>query len=109
MMQRFLAFSADVAAFEVFELQGTGQAQAYLDAIVSVVGTPLLEDLLDTYDRAPPPQCSDRTERDAFLRREIFGDARLGPVARNVVKLWYVGIWYELPRTWIDAYGARRT
>ena len=42
-----------------------------------------------------------------LLRRDIFGDSRLGPIARNVIKLWYVGIWYELPREWSDAYGQR--
>ena len=43
----------------------------------------------------------------ADLRRSILGDARLGPVARNIMKLWYLGIWYELPRPWIEANGAR--
>ena len=28
-------------------------------------------------------------------------------MARNLIKLWYVGIWYELPRAWIEAFGAR--
>ena len=46
------------------------------------------------------------TGREAFLRRELYGDPRLGPVARNVIKLWYVGIWYELPSAWVEAYGA---
>ena len=39
------------------------------------------------------------------LRREIFSDPKLGPVARALVKLWYVGTWYELPADWRDAYG----
>ena len=43
-----------------------------------------------------------------LLRRDLFSDLRLGPVARNVVKMWYVGIWYELPQSWTDAYGARQ-
>ena len=42
-----------------------------------------------------------------LLRRDVFSDLRLGPVARNIIKLWYVGIWYELPPEWIDAFGAR--
>jgi hypothetical protein len=28
-------------------------------------------------------------------------------VARNIVKMWFVGIWYELPREWTEAFGAR--
>jgi hypothetical protein len=45
-----------------------------------------------------------RTER---LRREIFGDEKLGPIACNIIKLWYVGIWYQLPPAWTDAFDAR--
>ena len=46
--------------------------------------------------------------RQDLLRRDVFSDPRLGPVARNIVKMWYVGIWYELPRAWTEAYGALR-
>jgi hypothetical protein len=42
-----------------------------------------------------------------LLRRDIFSHELLGPIARNVVKLWYAGIWYELPREWTEAFGTR--
>jgi len=103
-MDSFLAFSAEVTAFSTFELQGTGQAQAYLDVIEEIVGPELLAQLLDRYRQLGP---SSAPERQAQLRREIFGDPQLGPIARNVIKLWYVGIWYQLPRDWTAAYGAR--
>ena len=102
MIEKFLAFSAEVTAFTVFELRGTGQAEAYLAAVVGVVGKELLGQLLDAYDRVP----AEPKERDSLLRREIFGDEKLGPIARNVIKLWYIGIWYELPRGWTEAFGA---
>lgn len=101
---RFLAFSAEVTAFTVFELQGTGQADAYRNTVVDVVGGELLDELLDTYDSVRREEPQTRTER---LRREIFGDEKLGPIARNIVKLWYVGIWYQLPQSWTEAFGAR--
>ena len=100
-MEAFLAFSAEITAFEPFELRGTGMADAYLDTVVRVVGDRIVDDLLAAYSAAPSG-----SRRAAHLRLAIFGDARLGPVARNVIKLWYLGIWYELPRAWIDAYGA---
>ncbi len=31
------------------------------------------------------------------------------PIARNVIKLWYAGIWFELPPDWTDTYGALPT
>jgi hypothetical protein len=104
MTDRFLAFSAEVTAFRVFELQGTGQVEAYRNTVVDVVGHELLDELLDTYDRVRAGAPETHTEA---LRREIFGDEKLGPIARNIVKLWYVGTWYELPRAWNEAFGAR--
>ena len=117
-LERFLEFSSDVTAYSVFELRGTGLAEAYLAAVENILGTQVVDHLLDTYAAAvaatesggaalisggappePPAVLAD------LLRRELFSDLRLGPVARNVVKMWYLGIWYELPRSWTDAYG----
>ena len=39
------------------------------------------------------------------LRRDVFSHPKLGPVARALVKLWYVGTWYGLPTEWREAYG----
>ena len=106
-MDPFLAFSAEVTAFTPLELRGTGQAELYLETAMKVVGQQVVDDLLAAHAAAPPAVGDDRTRRDAQLRLTIFGDARLGPVARNIIKLWYVGIWYELPRVWIESFGAR--
>jgi hypothetical protein len=43
--------------------------------------------------------CSD------LLRRHIFGDAKPGPSARNIIELRYVGTWYQLPTAWSEAFG----
>jgi hypothetical protein len=104
-LDRFLDFSAEVTAFTVFELRGTGQADAYLATVAGVVGEGLVDELLVRYERVQTSE--DRAARERLLRREIFGDERLGPIARNVIKLWYVGIWYELPAGWREAFGAR--
>jgi hypothetical protein len=102
MMQRFLDFSAEVTAFTVFDLLGTGQADALLNAVTNVIGAQVLEELLDAYGHLrndPQPT------RDYRLRREIFGHEKLGPIARNIIKLWYLGIWFELPQTWTESFG----
>ncbi|SIO57743.1 hypothetical protein SAMN05444166_5477 [Singulisphaera sp. GP187] len=103
MIERFLAFSAEVTAFTEFELRGTGQAEAYLTAVEGVIGGVLLGELLDAYERVPR---GSKDKRVSGLRREIFGDEKLGPIARNIIKLWYIGIWYELPHAWTEAFGA---
>jgi hypothetical protein len=105
-LEKFVSFSAKLTAFTAFELYGTGQAQPYLSTIDDVVGAELVDDLLDLYtymrDDAQQPAVFENS-----LRADILSDERLGPVARNVIKLWYVGIWYELPRAWTQSYGAR--
>lgn len=103
MKNLFLAFSARVTAFSVFELQGTGQAGAYFDAVQRVVGPSALGKLLETYKELGTGATAACDER---LRLEVFGDPYLGPIARNIIKLWYVGTWFQLPRAWSDAYGA---
>ena len=103
---QFLAFSADVTAFTAFELLGTGQAQAYLSTVEDVVGKPLVDELLGAYGRVRSEAHAGESALDNLLRRDIFSDEKLGPVARSIVKLWYVGIWYELPRAWIESFGA---
>jgi len=99
-LDRFLAFSSDVTAFTAFQLRGTGQAEAYLAAVTDVVGAQLVDDLLERHDGLPDG------DREQALRREIFSDERLGPIARNIVKLWFVGTWYELPAAWRETFGA---
>jgi hypothetical protein len=101
-LEQFLAFSSEVSGFSVFDLKGTGQARSFLDAVTEVVGPELLDELLDAYAHIG----AEGAGRESQLRKVVFSDEKLGPVARNVIKLWYVGIWYALPSEWSDAFGA---
>jgi hypothetical protein len=105
LLQRFLAFSAEVTAFGAFELQGTGQAEEYLNLVVRVTGEDVVRELLDAYERAVSQATADGPARATLLSREIFSSPKLGPIARNIIKLWYVGVWYELGRQWAEAFG----
>jgi hypothetical protein len=100
----FVSLSAELTAFKVVELVGTGQAEEFLATVDRIVGAAAVDALLEAHaglgNLAGPA-------RDQQLRRTIFGDGYLGPIARNLIKLWYVGIWYQLPRAWREAYGAR--
>lgn len=104
-MQAFLRMSAELTGFSEYRLTGTGMARDYLDAVTSVVGDEVVRALLQTYDDLP--DSNDEERRRADLRTQVLADERLGPVARNVVKLWYVGTWYELPATWRERFGVR--
>jgi hypothetical protein len=117
--EKFLSLSVDLTAFEETDLLGTGMAHKYLAKVRTACGDEVVTALLDAHRAARADAAGDarragshaRTplDRDLFdraLRHRIFSDDRLGPVARNVIKLWYAGLWYALPAEWIDRYGA---
>lgn len=105
LLDRFVDFSVAVTGYDSFRLHGTGQVPVYFATLTRVVGDGLAGELLQTFERVRTEAAGDATAMERLLRRDIFSDDRLGPIARNVVKLWYVGIWYQLPPEWRDAYG----
>lgn len=88
LLRRFVEFSAWVTAFSTVDLWGTGQAAAYLDTVIEQVGEAALRNLLES--------CSlpdDQPEPAAFGSEELIA------VAGSIVKLWYVGVWYQPEQT----------
>jgi hypothetical protein len=106
-LSRFLDLSSKLTAFSVFDLQGTGQAEAYLSTLTGVVGPEIVDKLLGTYVRLKSDAEVEGHDIDAMLRREILADEMLGPIARNIIKMWYVGVWYQLPAAWRQTFGTR--
>jgi hypothetical protein len=107
----FLALSVDLTAFEQTDLLGTGLARQYLAKVRAACGDEVVAALLEAHraaraDAAGDAGNHDRTPLDRALRHRILSDERLGPVARNVIKLWFAGMWYGLPPEWTDRYGA---
>jgi hypothetical protein len=93
--------SADLTGFGRVQLLGSGMADEYLSELSSVLPEGVLEELLSAYRKLP-----EGSERAAALGDAILGDAKLGPVARNVILLWYRGAWNQLPDDWRSAHGA---
>jgi hypothetical protein len=103
MDDRFLALSAALTGFTAFQLQGTGQAALYQATASSMAGPcerARLARRLRRHRRAGSP-----ADQDRCLRRDVLSDDRLGPLARSIIKMWYVGTWYELPRDWRERFG----
>src|SRR5690348_8055431 len=101
MMDQFLALSIDLTGFTRFALEGTGLSVDYFHTVVKILGKPIVEELLAKYTIAI---ASHETHTEA-LRRQILGDEKLGPIARNIIKMWYIGIWEPLPNLWVERYG----
>jgi hypothetical protein len=87
-LERFVALSAELTGFRTVDIWGTGQARAHLDLVLAVAGDDLTARLL----RAPAA--------------EALADPDLGPLARNLIVLWYLGQWDQMPRHWRDRHGA---
>lgn len=72
----------------------------YTHTLEAVLPTGVLDELLSAYERLPG---ADRAER--AVASDILDDTKLGPVARNVILLWYLGAWAGMPDDWRAAYG----
>jgi len=85
----FLGLSERLTGFNRVALLGTGMSAAYLRAMDAVLPETMMDDLL----------------ADARSLDEVLDDATLGPVARNLILLWYCGTWTALPDAWRAANG----
>src|SRR4051794_23830548 len=100
----FLALSSALTGFSVFRLKGTGQAEPYLSTATEIVGGAVVRGLLSVFRRIADKAGDDEGALERGIRRHILSDGKLGPVARNLIKLWYVGTWYVLPVEWRESF-----
>lgn len=104
--RQFVALSVILTGFNDAELWGTGMVDVYLDWIRSIIGDSRLGDLLSASQGAIDASNGHEATLDRLVRLNIMDDETLGPVARNLIVLWYLGQWNQLPPDWRDAHGA---
>ena len=99
-LDAFAALSADLTGFDATHLVGTGNAEAFHDLMVARCGAPNVAALLEAW------RChvAGAQDRDRALRLHVLGDGRLGPMARNLLRLWYSGTWRQMPADWRAAF-----
>jgi hypothetical protein len=105
LFEDFLAFSAVLTGFSPYRLRGTGQVKPFWSTLNDIAGTAIARELLSAFRSVADEAGADEAALERSLRLRILSDAKLGPLARNLIKLWYVGTWYELPREWRETYG----
>jgi len=96
---RFLVVSVALTGFGRVELLGTGLTDTYLRAIDAVLPDGVLDELLEAVGEIPVG-ADHETDVESIL-----ADPKLGPVARNIILMWFCGTWTRLPDTWRTAYG----
>jgi hypothetical protein len=97
------ALSVALTGFSAYHLQGTGLLKTYTNHLITRMGMTAFKSLISTFDTVS--SFSDSSEKDRAMRHLILGDACLGPAARSLLKLWYVGVWHALPSEWHDNFG----
>ncbi|MCW2803095.1 MAG: hypothetical protein JWN06_1312 [Propionibacteriaceae bacterium] len=102
----FLSLSATLTGYSRFRLLGTGQVEPYLVTTRSAVGDDVFGELLSAFAAVERESADDPAACDRALRALVLSDEKLGPIARNLIKMWFVGTWYELPQEWRDRFAA---
>lgn len=101
----FLSLSEELTAFSIFQLQGTGVADEHFKTVTNIVGKDTVNELLQAFYEIKHKTEKNSDLRAKYLRSDILSDTKLGPVARNIIKLWFIGTWYQLPSSWRENFG----
>ncbi|MDY6806296.1 MAG: hypothetical protein SXA11_21170 [Cyanobacteriota bacterium] len=102
LMEYFLDFSVAATGFSRFELEGTGQAPLYFETVLQQTGEEILGELLQTFHELV--RSAEKEYKPGIftegLQSKIMASGKLGPIARNIIKLWYIATWDALPSEW---------
>jgi hypothetical protein len=99
-IEGFKNLSVDLTGFSEFELFGTGNMQVFYDLLKARIGKDCLTNLLDAHSSMA------RNDLKKNTRHSIMADQCFGPIARNLVYLWFLGTWRTMPVSWTEKYGA---
>ncbi len=101
----FLGLSAALTGFDEAELQSTGMVDTYWQTVEGAAGPVVSAELIAVATSILSRSAGDPAELTDLIRTELLSTARLGPVARSLIQLWYLGSWVQLPDVWRDANG----
>jgi len=96
--ENFLLLSAQLCGISKFDLMGTGYARSYFETVEDIVGRDVLHRLLEAFATL---------HAATAMQAAILNHPEFGPIARNIIKLWYSATWFQLTSTWRENFGAR--
>ena len=102
---QFLDLSAILTGFQKVDLQGTGLVQDYCNKVTTIIGEQIIGELLVLAASIIKRYRGDESALEMAIRRDLLVSTKLGPVARNITKLWYLGTWNRMPADWRSQYG----
>jgi hypothetical protein len=102
----FLRMSETLTGFKSVDLLATGMVRPYYDELTRVIGAREVGAFLSAGLAVYESKVTTEHDLDSAFRAQLLDNERFGPVARNVINMWYLGSWKQLPREWRNSYGA---
>lgn len=100
-LDTFSGIGAVLTGLTDAEILGTGQRAAYLDQMLRSVG--LLVGL-GFVAASTQVMAAEPAEREGLAKTLLLDTPKYGPVARAVIKMWYLGQWQLEPADWYAQY-----
>ncbi len=97
----FYRISAPLTGYDEAQLRGTGVGETYLEVLSTLIPATITHQLQDAFLNLSH-DCDDTLNEQ--IRIHILSNEKLGPVARNIIKMWYLSIWYPMPQDWTSNY-----
>jgi hypothetical protein len=105
-LQQFVSLSVTLTGFDDAELWGTGLVNTYYALFPSIVGDAVFGDFMTRWNYTHRRGAGDASQLHTLVRQQILDDPDFGPLARNLISLWYTGQWNQLPAAWRNVHGA---
>ena len=104
LLDGFYELSVVLTGFTRFELNGTGVGETYFATAMDIVGHDIMEELILRFLEIFSAFEIDDPRFDNVFREAILDDPKLGPVAKNLTKMWYLSNWEQMPPDWRKQY-----
>ncbi|AZL60759.1 hypothetical protein EI545_19195 [Tabrizicola piscis] len=104
----FVAISTVLTGYSRAELFGTGCADEYWHQFRRVVPDHILIEFFNGAAKLERLQETDPQAVALEIRSRYLSSEKLGPLARTLIQLWYLGQWVPLPPSWRSRFGASR-
>ncbi len=104
----FTAISAVLTGYSKAELHATGCGEDYWHQFRQVTPEPILREFLSHAVALEKTFAKDLEAGASEVRRIYLSSDRLGPLARSLIQLWYLGQWVPLSQDWCRKYGVSR-
>jgi len=109
-VQKFLQLSSVLTGFSLYELRASDCTEEFYETTQRQIGRENLELFLSKFSRALKADADAKlgkgdaktTGGEAKLADidACLADAFLGPIAKNIMRMWYVGNWVAMPDEW---------